>query len=86
MKPKRILEDISRFLEDRQIDIIFGTGTFSGGFCIINENPVVVVNKRAPLEEQLRICVTAVLEQGLDYSKQKKEVRDYIEKYKDSSV
>lgn len=86
MKPKRILEDISRFLEDRQIDIIFGTGTFSGGFCIINENPVVVVNKRAPLEEQLRICVTAVLEQGLDYSKQKKEVRDYIEKYKDSFV
>lgn len=83
MKAKRMLEEISRFLEARQIDMIFGTGTFSGGFCIINENPVVVVNKRAPLEEQLRICVSAILEQDLDYSGQKKEIRDYIEKYKD---
>lgn len=83
MKAKRMLEEISCFLEARQIDMIFGTGTFNGGFCIINENPVVVVNKRAPLEEQLRICVSAILEQDLDYSGQKKEVRDYIEKYKD---
>lgn len=86
MKPARLLEALKRFLEDEEIDLIFGTGTFNGGFCIINENPVVVVNKRSPLEEQLRICVTAIFEQGLDYAGLKKEVRDYIEKYKDASV
>jgi hypothetical protein len=84
MKPKRLLDEISHFLEDQQIDMIFGTGTFSGGFCIINENPVVVVNKRTPLEEQLRICVTAILEQDLNYSGLKKEIREYIERYKDT--
>lgn len=81
MKPKRLLQEISGFLEKQNIDIIYGTGSFNGGFCIINENPVIVVNRRSPLEEQLRILVSVILEQGFDYSGMKNEIRQYIERF-----
>ncbi|MDD3095476.1 MAG: hypothetical protein WC372_04720 [Candidatus Neomarinimicrobiota bacterium] len=81
MKPKRLLEIIGAFLEKQNIDIIYGTGAFTGGFCIINENPVVVINRRSPLEEQLRICISVVLEQGFDYSGLRNEVRQYIKRF-----
>lgn len=81
MKPKRLLEEISGFLEKQNMDIIYGTGSFNGGFCIINENPVIVVNRRSPVEEQLRIFVSVILEQGFDYSGLKNEIRQYIERF-----
>jgi hypothetical protein len=81
MKPKRLLEQLSGFLRNRDYDVIFATGAFSGGHCVINENNVVVINKRMPLEEQLRICVAVILEHRLDYSPLKKEIRHYIERY-----
>jgi hypothetical protein len=81
MKPKKLLETIKAFMEDRELDVVFGVGAFSGGHCIINDNQVVVVNKRMPVEEQLRVLVSVILELELDYSKERKEVRDYIERY-----
>ena len=81
MKPKKLQETISTFLKDQELDVVFGIGAFSGGHCVINENRVVVVNKRMPIEEQLRILVSVILELDLDYSGLRKEARDYIERY-----
>ncbi|MEA2077667.1 MAG: hypothetical protein U9O95_06575 [Candidatus Marinimicrobia bacterium] len=81
MKPKKIQELLTSFLRDKELDVVYGIGTFSGGHCVINENRVVVVNKRMPVEEQLRIFVSVILELELDYSDLKKEVKDYIERY-----
>jgi len=81
MKPKKLLEYVKRFIEKQELDIVFGIGTFSGGHCIINDNRVVVVNKRMPVEEQLRVLASVILELDLDYSTERKEVRDHIEKY-----
>lgn len=81
MKPKKLLELIRHFLESNELDVVFAIGAFSGGHCVINENGVVVVNKRMPVEEQLRVLVTVILELELDYSGERKEVRDYIERY-----
>lgn len=81
MKPKKLLETIKAFMESHELDIVFGVGAFSGGHCIINDNQVVVVNKRMPVEEQLRVLVSVILELELDYSNERKEVRDYIERY-----
>ena len=81
MKPKKLQETISTFLKDQELDVVFGIGAFSGGHCVINENRVVVVNKRMPIEEQLRILVSVILELDLDYSELRKEARDYIERY-----
>jgi hypothetical protein len=81
MKPKRLIESISGFLSAEDFDIVYGSGAFSGGHCVINQNRVVVINKRLPLEEQLRILVSVILEMNLDYSALKNEVQDYIKRY-----
>jgi len=81
MKPKKLQELLAEFLRENELDVVYGIGAFSGGHCVINENRVVVVNKRMPVEEQLRIFVSVILELQLDYSRIKKEARDYIERY-----
>ncbi len=81
MKPKKLQELLASFLRENELDIVYGIGAFSGGHCVINENRVVVVNKRMPVEEQLRVFVTVILDLELDYSGIKKEVKDYIERY-----
>ena len=81
MKPKKLLEYFKDFLGRKELDVVFGIGAFSGGHCIINDNRVVVVNKRMPVEEQLRVLVSVILELKLDYSSERKEIRDHIEKY-----
>ena len=81
MKPKKLQELLSAFLREQELDVVYGIGTFSGGHCVINENPVVVVNKRMPVEEQLRILVSVILDLGLHYSGLKNEAKDYIVRY-----
>lgn len=81
IKPKKLQELLAAFLRDNELDVVYGIGAFSGGHCVINENRVIVVNKRMPVEEQLRIIVSVILELGLDYSGLKKEAKNYIERY-----
>jgi hypothetical protein len=81
MKPKKLLENFSNFLKEQDLDLVYGIGAFSGGHCIINDNQVVVVNKRMPVEEQLRILVSVIIELKLDYSSLKKDAIEYIELY-----
>ncbi|MEA3392848.1 MAG: hypothetical protein U9Q91_07695 [Candidatus Marinimicrobia bacterium] len=81
MKPKKLQELLSAFLRKQELDVVYGIGAFSGGHCVINENRVVVINKRMPVEEQLRILVSVILDLGLDYSGLKKEAGDYILRY-----
>jgi hypothetical protein len=82
MKPKKILELITKFLKENDFDVVFGTGTFSGGHCIINENRVVVVNKRMQTEEQIRVLSSVILELELDHSRLRKEAREFIERFR----
>jgi len=81
MKPKKILELIAKFMKENDFDVVFGTGAFSGGHCIINENRVVVVNKRMPAEEQIRVLSSVILELRLDYSLLRKEAKDYVNRF-----
>lgn len=81
MKPKKLLENFSTFLKEQDLDLVYGVGAFSGGHCVINDNQVVVVNKRMPVEEQLRILVSVIIELKLDYSNLKKDAIEYIELY-----
>lgn len=81
MKPRRLLEQLGIFLRAQDFDVLYGAGAFSGGHCVINENRVIVVNKRTPVEEQLSIFVSVILELNLDYSELKNEVQNYIKRY-----
>lgn len=68
IKAKKILQNLQNGLKKNDLDLVQGVGAFKGGYCIINDNPVVVVNKRMPIEEQAQIIATVFIEQNLDTS------------------
>ena len=46
--------------------IIKGKGDFKGGSCIIKDEKVIVVNKRKPIEQKLKILASCFNEIDLD--------------------
>lgn len=80
--PKKILQNLQTGLKKNELDLVQGIGAFKGGYCVINDNPVVVVNKRMPLEEQIQIIAAVFVEQDLDTQVLKPETRSLIEQLK----
>jgi len=80
-KTKKILQDLQNGLAKNDLDFVQGTGTFQGGYCIINDNPVVVINRKRPAEEQIHILATVFKEQELNMSVLKKETILFIQRF-----
>ncbi len=81
MKAKTILEHITKFMKENDFDVVFGRGAFTGGHCIINENRVIVVNKRVPAEEQIRVLSMVIHELDMDYSNLRKEAKEFVDRF-----
>ncbi len=81
MKPKKILKELEKLIEENEIDIVHGTGSFIGGYCLLNNLPVVVINKRIPVEEKATVLVKVINSKKIDYSKSKKAVKEFIDRF-----
>lgn len=82
VKTKKILQNLQAGLKKNDLDLVQGVGAFKGGYCVINDNPVVVVNKRMPVEEQAQIIATVFIEQDLDTSCLKTDACALIDRIK----
>jgi|TARA_Y100001970_G_C13489758_1_gene488411 hypothetical protein len=54
MKTKDIIKEFEMLAEQVGIKVIKDTGSFKGGFCIVNDEEVIVINKNRPLEQHIR--------------------------------
>ena len=54
MKTKDIIKEFEMLAEQVGIKVIKDTGPFKGGFCIVNDEEVIVINKNRPLEQHIR--------------------------------
>ncbi|MEA3500758.1 MAG: hypothetical protein U9R41_07070 [Candidatus Marinimicrobia bacterium] len=81
MKSKKILKELENLIKENEIDIVYGVGTFSGGYCLLNNLPVVVVNKRIPIEEKETVLVNIIISKKIDFSKSKKAVKEFINRF-----
>ncbi|MEA1986164.1 MAG: hypothetical protein U9N76_01585 [Candidatus Marinimicrobia bacterium] len=82
MKPKKILKELETIITENEIDIVHGNGAFSGGFCLLNNLPVVVINKRIPVEEKSTVLVEIIHEKELNYTDCNKSVKEFIDRFK----
>jgi len=58
MKPtKTLLEKLERILTQSGIKVRYEKGNFRGGFCILDDGAVVVVNKFFPLEGKINTLI-----------------------------
>ena len=55
MKSEELLDHFEQLAEQMGINLIKGKGDFEGGFCMVNDDQFVVLNKSRPLSQQLRI-------------------------------
>ena len=53
MKPAAILEEFENIAEEIGIRIIQEKGNFNGGYCLLEAEHIIVLNKHKPIEQRI---------------------------------
>jgi len=55
LKPERLMTLFEELAEKLNIKLVLGTGNFMGGFCTLENQQYLVVNKMQPIESRLHV-------------------------------
>jgi hypothetical protein len=61
-----IIQDLKSLAAQMGAEIRFEKGDFKGGYCLLKENKVIVINKMANLQRKVMILSMALKELGID--------------------
>ena len=59
MKPAILFQEFEKLAEALDIKIIQEKGTFKGGYCLLEIEGIIVVNKLNPIEQRIRALAQA---------------------------
>ena len=59
MKPATIFQEFEQIAEELGISILQETGDFIGGYCILEEKRIIIVNKLKPIEQRIQALAKA---------------------------
>ena len=78
MKPSTIYQEFEKLAESLEVKIIQEKGNFIGGYCLLEKEKVIVINKLKPLEQRIKALALAF--SGLDISSihMKPAIREFI--------
>ncbi len=79
MNYTKIIEDLEELAGQVGVQLRYEKGDFEGGYCILKETQVLVVNKRLTEVRRASILAKALTEIGIDSLFIKPVVRDFIE-------
>jgi hypothetical protein len=63
---EEIIQDLKALASQLGAEVRFEKGDFKGGYCLLKENKVVVINKMANLQRKVMILCLALKELGID--------------------
>ncbi|MGQ9798696.1 MAG: hypothetical protein ACUVRG_05300 [Ignavibacterium sp.] len=63
---EQIIEELKQVAAQLGASVRFEKGDFKGGFCIVKENKIIVINKFANTQRKAAILATALKELGID--------------------
>ncbi len=63
---EEIIQDLKNLASQMGAEVRFEKGDFKGGYCLLNESKVIVVNKLANLQRKVMILSMALKELGID--------------------
>jgi hypothetical protein len=63
---EEILQDLKALASQLGAEVRFEKGDFKGGYCLLKENKVIVINKMANLQRKVMILCLALKELGID--------------------
>ncbi len=86
MNIKRIYKEFEELAEQLGIKIVLGRGNFTGDYCMVEEEKVIVVNKNKPLEQRVKRLAVAFSMLDLSNVYVKPIIRQMIEAEKEGSL
>jgi hypothetical protein len=63
---ENIIQDLKLLAAQMGAEVRFEKGDFKGGYCLLKENKVIVINKLANLQRKVMILSMALKELGID--------------------
>jgi hypothetical protein len=63
---EEIIQDLKALAAQLGAEVRFEKGDFKGGYCLLKENKVIVINKMANLQRKVMILCLALKELGID--------------------
>ncbi|MHB1687536.1 MAG: hypothetical protein ACYCVH_09190 [Ignavibacteriaceae bacterium] len=74
-----ILQELKSLSAQLGAEVRFEKGDFKGGYCILKESKVIVINKMANLQRKVMILSMALKELGIDQIYLTPKIREIIE-------
>jgi len=74
-----IIQDLKSLALQLGAEVRFEKGDFKGGYCLLKENKVIVINKMANLQRKVMILSMALKELGIDQIYLTPRIREIIE-------
>ncbi len=63
---EEIIQDLKSLAANLGAEVRFEKGDFKGGYCILKENKVIVINKTANLQRKVMVLSMALKELGIE--------------------
>jgi len=79
MKNEELIVELTDLAKHIGVTIRYDKGDFEGGYCILKDQKVLLVNKRMTPQRKASILALAMHEMGLDNMFIKPALREYIE-------
>ncbi len=79
MTQKEIYEELKELARELGVKVRLETGNFSGGLCTVDEQQVILVNRRHHQTRRITVLARALHDFGLDKTFVKPALRDRIE-------
>jgi len=79
MKYEQIIEELEELAHRSNISVRYEKGDFEGGYCVLKERRMVVINKRLHPARRASVLARALAEVGINEVYLKPAVRAFIE-------
>ena len=79
MKPDKIFQELEDIAEILNIKIIQEKGNFKGGYCLLEKEKIIVINKLKPVEQRVRALAQAFSRLDTSQIYMKPAIREFIE-------
>jgi hypothetical protein len=80
---EEIIQDLRSVASQLGASVRFEKGDFKGGYCLLKESKVIVINKNANLQRKAMILSVALKELGVDEIYLNPKIRELIEEMGD---
>ncbi|MDT3697107.1 MAG: hypothetical protein ROY99_12045 [Ignavibacterium sp.] len=80
---EEIIQELRSVASQLGATVRFEKGDFSGGYCLLNDDKVIVINKNANLQKKAMILSAALKELGVDDIYINPKLRELIEEMGD---